>query len=66
MLEVNEESLCKSSTLYVFRPKYSDVFANRPKAIPTFGLRIKYLIDKANINIDTICDVTYQNPRLGG
>ena len=40
----------------VFRPKYSDIFANR--TITTFGLRIKELIVEANINIDTIRDVT--------
>ena len=34
----------------VFRPKYSEIFAIRPNAIPTFGLRIKDLIDEANIN----------------
>ena len=42
----------------VFRPKYSEIFAIRPNAIPTFGLRIKDLIDEANINIETIRQAT--------
>ena len=42
----------------VFRPTYSEIFAIRPNAIPTFGLRIKDLIDEANINIETIRQAT--------
>ena len=42
----------------VFRPKYSEIFAIRPNAIPTFGIRIKDLIDEANINIETIRQAT--------
>ena len=42
----------------VFRPKYSEIFAIRPNAIPTFGLRIKDLFDEANINIETIRQAT--------
>ena len=42
----------------VFRPKYSEIFAISPNAISTFGLRIKDLIDEANINIETIRQAT--------
>ena len=42
----------------VFKPKYSEIFANRPKAMPTFGLGIEDLIDEANINIETIRQAT--------
>ena len=37
-------------------PTFDTVF--RPNAIPTFGLRIKDLIDEANINIETIRQAT--------
>ena len=44
----------------VFNPRYSHIFAERPLAIPTFGIRVQFLIDDMGIDMDGI--KTYRIP----
>jgi len=46
----------------VFNPKYSDIFATKTSAVPTFGIRVKSLIDDMNIDINQIA--TYRLPDI--
>ena len=38
----------------IFNPKYKTLFVNKPRAIPTFGLRLSTLLEDSNLNLDNI------------
>ena len=45
----------------IFQPKYTIKFANKPTAIPTFGLRVKSILD--DIPLIELSDIAeYQKP----
>ena len=55
-VESNEESLYRRRERLPLKYalKYANTFANRPNDIPTCGIRVKHLIDEANIDINRI------------
>ena len=40
----------------MFNPNYKDIFSNKPKAIPSFGIRMEPKMENTKIDLDLIAE----------